>query len=152
LQFAQNYLNFDEWHNTIFVDESTFMTGHAVRTLVRRPIGAAYDENFIVKKGHSGRRSVSVFGLLCAGGVGPLVRIEGRFDAEKYVNILDNTVLPFIEESFADGNFHYYQDNSPIHRALIVRQWFNQNFEPNQLFQTPAKSPDINPIENLWGS
>lgn len=47
LQFAQNYLNFDEWRNTIFVDESTFMTGHAVRTLVRRPIGAAHDEKFI---------------------------------------------------------------------------------------------------------
>jgi hypothetical protein len=39
LQFAQNNLNFQFWNRTIFVDESTFITGHAIRTLVKRPIG-----------------------------------------------------------------------------------------------------------------
>jgi hypothetical protein len=31
--FAENFANFDKWHNTVFVDEATFQTGHAVRTL-----------------------------------------------------------------------------------------------------------------------
>ncbi len=133
------------------MDESTFMTGHAVRALVRRPIGTAFEEKFIVEKAQSGRRPIPVFGTLCSRGTGPLVRIEGRFDAEKYIEILDETVLPFVEDNFPDGDFYYYQDNSPTHRANIVRQWFDHNLAEYQLIQTPAKSPDINPIENLWG-
>jgi hypothetical protein len=125
------------------------MTGHAVRTLVRRPIGTAFEERFIVEKAQSGRRFVPVFGILCSVGIGPLVRIEGRFDAEKSIEILDETVLPFVEDNFLDGDFYYYH-NSPIHRANIVRQWFDHNLAEYQLIQTPAKSHDINPIENLW--
>jgi hypothetical protein len=88
LQFAQIFRNFDIRDKTIFVDENTFMTGHAVRTLVQRPVGTAFEERFIVEKAKSGRCSVPVFGILCSRGIGPLVRIEGRFDAEKiYRNI-----------------------------------------------------------------
>ncbi len=151
LQFAENHINFDQWHRTIFVDESTFQTGSAVRTLVRRPIRTAFDERYIKTVANSGRRSVSVFGIMSANGLGPLVRINGRFDSERYLQILDETVLPYIEDEFEDGNVFYYQDNSPVHRAGIVRNWFNQNFTPDQLIPTPAKSPDINPIENAWG-
>ena len=32
----------------------------------------------------------------------------------------------------------------------MVREWFNRNFTPQQLIAAPAKSPDINPIENAW--
>lgn len=137
LQFTQDNLNFEFWDRTIIVDESTFMTGHAVRTLIRRPIGAAYDERYIVEKAHSGRKSIPVFGLMHAQAIGPLVRIEGRFDAEKYIDILNETVLPYIEEHFPDGHFYYYQDNSPIHKARAVREWFEQNIPNHQLFQPP---------------
>ncbi len=99
---------------------------------------------------NSGRQSVSVFGILSAQGLGPLIRIDGRFDSERYLEILDNTVLPYIEDEFEDGNIFYYQDNSSIHRPRVVRDWFNRNFTTEQLIATPAKSPDINPIENAW--
>jgi hypothetical protein len=104
LQFAQNNSNFQFWDRTIIVVESTFTTGHAIRTLVRRPIGMAFDQKRIVERAQSGRISIPVFGLMHAGAIGPLVRIEGRFDAEKYIDIL-NEVLPYIEENFVDGNF-----------------------------------------------
>jgi hypothetical protein len=79
---VQNFQNFDNWDRTIFVDESTFMTGHTVRTLVLYPIGTVFEERFIVEKAQSVKRSVPVFGTLCSEGIGPLVRIEGRFDAK----------------------------------------------------------------------
>jgi hypothetical protein len=149
--FAENNLNFAFWDRTIIVDESTFMTGHKTRTFVRRPIATAYEEKYIVQRAHSGRKSLPVFGLMHAEAIGPLVRIEGTFDAEKYIDILDDTVLPYIEEHFPDGHFYYYQDNSPIHRARTVREWFERNIPVHQIFETPPKSPDIPPIENLWG-
>ncbi len=42
LQFANDHLNFNFWDRTIFVDESTFMTGSAYRQLIRRPIGMKF--------------------------------------------------------------------------------------------------------------
>jgi hypothetical protein len=59
--------------------------------------------------------------------------------------------LPYIKDEFEDGNIFNYQDNSPIHRSRVARDWLNRNFTPEQLIATPAKSPDINLIENAWG-
>lgn len=70
---------------------------------------------------------------------------------QKNVDILNQTVLPYIEEHFPDGHFYYYQDNSPIYKSRVVQQWFQQNIPHHQLFNKPAKSPDIPMIENLWG-
>jgi hypothetical protein len=95
--FAENNLNFAFWDRTIIVDESTFITGHKTRTLVRRPIAiTAYEEKCIVQNAHSRRKSLPVFGVMHAEAIGLLVRIKGTFDAEKYIDILDDTVLPYI--------------------------------------------------------
>jgi hypothetical protein len=58
---------------------------------------------------------------MSAQGLVPLIRIDSRFNSERYFEILDNTVLPYIEYEFEDGNIFYYQDNSPIHRSRVVR-------------------------------
>ncbi len=58
--------------------------------------------------------------------------------------------MPYIDE-FNLEEFFYYQDNSPVHRSRIARQWFDGHFFPDQLIRTAAKSFDINPIENVWG-
>ncbi len=65
----------------------------------------------------------------------------------RYIDILDNTVIPYIEE-FRYEDIYYYQDNGPIHRSRIVTNWFEDNFSPGQLNWSPAKSFDINPIKN----
>lgn len=43
----------------------------------------------------------------------------------------------------------HFQDNSPIHTARVVRNWFDEN--QIQVLPWAAKSPDMNPIENIWG-
>lgn len=46
----------------------------------------------------------------------------------------------------------FVQDNCSIHVAAAAREWFQDHEDALELLPWPAKSPDLNPIENLWAS
>ena len=68
-------------------------------------------------------------------------------DAPLFIDILRNTLLPFIAEKFAGGH-RFMQDNDPKHTSLLARSFYTDN--NMNWWKTPAESPDLNPIENLW--
>lgn len=58
--------------------------------------------------------------------------------------------MPGADRLFPDEDFVYIvEDNSPIHTARIVREWYAAHPRLQRL-QWPAKSPDLNIIENVW--
>ena len=68
-------------------------------------------------------------------------------DAVLYVSITEQTLLPFLESIYTNGH-HLMQDNNPKHSSDMTKQWL-QNKSVNW-WKTPAESPDLNLIENLW--
>ena len=72
---------------------------------------------------------------------------EGIMKADMYTDILDATLLPFIQEMYPDGH-KFMQDNDPKHTSRHAKQWIEDNGV--NWWRTPAESPDMNPIENMW--
>lgn len=72
---------------------------------------------------------------------------EGVMDRFLFTEILERTLLPFVQDRFAD--FHrFMQDNDPKHTSNYAKEFIN-NHNINW-WKTPAESLDLNPIENLW--
>jgi hypothetical protein len=70
-------------------------------------------------------------------------------NAAKYVQVLQNSLLPKAVEWFgAGGEFIFQHDNAPCHKAALTRHFLDQNHI--HVMEWPPYSPDCNPIENLW--
>ncbi|KAH9374822.1 hypothetical protein HPB48_021142 [Haemaphysalis longicornis] len=70
----------------------------------------------------SGRCAVSVWGAISSHGLGPLVRMEGRFNAAAYEDIVDSVVINYaLDGPFADRLYYWQYDRSPIHMARSLQ-------------------------------
>ena len=66
-----------------------------------------------------------------------------------YIETLENALIPTRDIFFSgDDQWVFQQDNAPCHKAKSVTAWFKAN-QVNVL-SWPARSPDLNPIENVW--
>ncbi len=50
---------------------------------------------------------------------------------------------------YGDADFIFQQDMAPAHSAKSTKSWFNDHGVT--VLDCPANSPDLNPIETIWG-
>ena len=72
---------------------------------------------------------------------------DGIMKAPLYVQILENTLLPFLRGVFPNGH-RFMQDNDPKHTSRLARQFIHDNNV--HWWKTPPESPDANRLENMW--
>lgn len=63
--------------------------------------------------------------------------------------MLQNSPFPFAIANREEG-WILQQDNAPIHTPTVTKNRFLSANDIETLSR-PARSPDLNPVENLWG-
>ncbi|KAH6922278.1 hypothetical protein HPB50_011940 [Hyalomma asiaticum] len=136
LLFAQEHRSWtvEEWRNVIFTDESTFTSKWDQQQRTWRTQGTRFDAPNLHRVASSGRCSVNVWGSISKDGLGPLVRLDGRFTAAAYTDLLDSVVIPYaLNGPFEDGLFSFQHDRSPIHTASSVNRLLEESLSYGSL-------------------
>ncbi len=90
-----------------------------------------------------------IWGAMSSAGVGPLCFLKTNVTATIYQENLEHFKFTSADQLFKDADFIFQQDLAPAHTAKSTKSCLN--YHGVGVLDWSANSPDLNPIENLWG-
>ncbi|GFX23949.1 transposable element Tcb1 transposase [Trichonephila clavipes] len=151
LQWCREHHNWTEqdWACVLFSDESRFsLSSDCRRQLIWRESGTAYRPENIQEKDRYPTCSIMVrAGIMINGRTRLHVVANGTMTRQRYI---DEFLLPHVRlfRGAVGDKFVFMDDNATCHRTLAVQDCLDSKGIQRLLW--PARSLDLNPIENMW--
>ncbi|GFW25422.1 transposable element Tcb2 transposase [Trichonephila clavipes] len=151
LKWCREHHNWTEqdWACILFSDENRFsLSSDCRRQLIWRESGTAYRSENIQEKDRYPTCSIMVWaGIMINGRTRLHVVANGTMTGQRYI---DEILLPHVRlfRGSVGDKFVFMDDNATCHRTLAVQDCLDS--EGIQRLVWPARSPDRNPIENVW--
>lgn len=149
LRFVDKYKDHD-WKCTWYGDEKRFTTysrSNRKNDIIWTDIPS--------KVPHSDRVahpiSINAYAAFSLDGYTDIHLFEESMTAERYINILQDVLLPATSAVMGDRTWCYLQDSDPKHRARATIRFLDEHV-PEYIppGDWPPRSPDLNPMENVW--
>ncbi|GFV16146.1 transposable element Tcb2 transposase [Trichonephila clavipes] len=151
LKWCREHHNWTEqdWACVLVSNESRFsLSSDCRRQLIWRESGTAYRPENIQEKDRYPTCSIMVWaGIIINGGTRLHVVANGTMTGQRYT---DEVLLPNVRlfHGAVCDKFVFMDDNATWHRTLAVQDCLDS--EGIQRLVWKARSPDLNPIENVW--
>ncbi len=150
--WAKAHLNWtvSNWKSVLWSDESKceIPVGNHGRRVLRAKVEGDLSS---MLSAFSSKASISDdMVMVCAYGMGSLHVLEGTMNAERYIKVLEQHMLPSRRRVFQGRPCVFQQDNAKPHTAAITTAWLCSR--QVQVLNWPACSPDLSPIENTNSS
>ncbi|GFW79392.1 transposable element Tcb2 transposase [Trichonephila clavipes] len=151
LQWCREHHNWTEQDSAyvLFSDESRFsLSSDCRRQLIWRESGTAYRPENIQEKDQYPTCSIMVWaGIMINGRTRLHVVANGTMTDQRYI---DEVLLPHVRlfRGAVGDKFVFMEDNGTCRRTLAVQDCLDN--EGIQRLVWPARSSDLNPIENVW--
>ncbi|GFW29977.1 transposable element Tcb1 transposase [Trichonephila clavipes] len=151
LEWCLEHHNWTEqdWACVLFSDESRFsLSSDCRRQLIWRESGTAYRAENIQEKDRYPTCSIMVWaGIMINGRTRLHVVANGTMTGQRYI---DEVLLPHVRlfRCAVGDKFEFMDDNATCHRTLAVQDCLDS--EGIQRLVWPVRSPDLNPIGNVW--
>jgi transposase len=135
--------------NLVFCDESRFCMGPDNRWVWRRR--GEYDEPIFAQSDKYPRISIHLWAAIGVGFKSSLIFFEKTVDSDVYVESLKNSgFVNLADMTFGPRRWYLVQDGASCHTSS---RSLDALFQLCNVFpEWPPNSPDLNPIESLWGA